>query len=223
MTTLAAASPGQINLYNPSLIPKREHFSARQIAAGVVVALLAMIAVAWWASAEMRTLRRAVAEQEKLRVIESARALAPPMLHGEAVPTPQEVAALEKALGSQQALVATRRAARDALKRGMAGPEAGPSALMRLLARTVPPQAWVTEVRAVGGRLDLTGKTLDPAAVDAWLDRLRASGLLADRPLPTMRVERIEAAAPSGLAASAYLFNISAALSHPFADDGARP
>lgn len=223
MTTLAATPLGQINLYNSSLLPKRENFSARQIAAGVIVAGVAMAAVAWWAALEARTLRREVADHVQHHAAKTARALAPPLLDGEPVPTPQQVAALEQGLQSKQALLQSRRAARDALKRGMAGLDGGPSALMRLIASSIPPPAWLTEVRVAGGRIDVTGKALDPAAVDGWLDRLRASGFLAEKPMPTVRVERIEAPAPLGRAPSTYLFSISATLSSPFADDGAQP
>lgn len=214
---------GQINLYNVSLIPKREQFSARQIVAGVVLAAVAMVAVALWSTLQMRSLRQEVAEQAKQLASRSARALAPPTLGGEAVPTPQEVAALEQALRNKQASLEARRAARDALKRGMAGPDSGPSALMRLVATSIPQAAWMTELRAVGGRIDLAGKALDPAAVDAWLDRLRASGFLAEKPVPTLRVERIEASEAAGRRAPAYAFDISATLASPLAHEGGQP
>jgi len=54
----ALASPlGQINLYNASLIPARELFSARLIVAWVVVAALLMVAIGWWAVIETSAAR----------------------------------------------------------------------------------------------------------------------------------------------------------------------
>lgn len=223
MNTLAAAPPRQINLFNPALLPKRESFSARQIAWGVLIAALAMAGIAWWAAREAGTLRREVAEQAKLLETATARALAPPVLDGKPVPSPEQVAALEKGLREKQAHLEARRAAREALKRGMAGPDAGPSALLRAIAGSIPAAAWVTEVRVVGARIDLSGRAIDPAAIHGWLDRLRASGFLAESPTPIVRVERMEAAAPSGRAATAYLFNISAELASPLADERAGP
>lgn len=221
MTT--AARLAQVNLYNASLVPKREQFSARQIAAGVILAALAMVAVAVWATLQMRTLRQEVDEQAKLLAGRAAGALAAPTVQGQSVPTPQEVAALEQALRSKQASLQARRAARDALKRGMAGPDSGPSALMRRIAESIPQEAWLTEIRAVGGSVELSGKTLDPEAVDTWLSRLRASGLLAETPAPTVRAERIETAEAAGRRAPAYTFGISATLANPLAQEGGQP
>lgn len=223
MTAPAAALPRQVNLYNAALLPKREQFSARQIAIGVIVAAVALTAVSWWAANEARTLRREVREQEKARAELTARAMLPATHDGRPVPTPQEVAALEQGLQGKVAALQSRKAALDALKRGMAGAEAGPSALMRLVATSIPPSAWVSEIRAAGNRVDIVGKALDPAEVDAWLARLRVSGLLAEDPMPTVRLERIEPPAPAGRNQAAYQFSLSAVLSSPFADEGARP
>ncbi len=211
----SVAAPQQINLYNPALLPAREQFSARQLVAWVVIAASAMAAIAWWAAGETRALRREMADQ-------AARAPAAP--GADAGPTPHQVAALETTLRGKQALLETRRTARDALKRGMAGPDSGPSAVMRRMADSIPPTAWLTELRAAGSRIDVSGRTLDPAAVDRWLDSLRASGLVATAPAPAVKLERIDApAGPSARAAQAYAFHISAALSSPFAEEGARP
>lgn len=220
MTTARLA---QVNLFNASLIPKREQFSARQIAAGVILAAVAMIAVAVWSTLQMRTLRHEVAEQARQLAGRSASALAAPTLQGQVVPTAQEVAALEQTLRGRQSSLQARRAARDALKRGMAGPDSGPSAVMRLIAESIPQAAWLTEIRAVGGSIELSGRTLDPEAVDAWLGRLRASGLLAERPAPSVRAERIETSEATGRRAPAYTFGISGTLANPLAQEGGQP
>lgn len=223
MTPNAMAPPRQINLYNASLLPKREQFSARQIATGAIVAAAAIAAVSWWAAKEASTLRREVAEHEKTRAARTALALAPPMVDGRPVPSPQELAAQEKALVDKGALLVARQAALEGMKRGTASAEAGPSALMRMVAGTIPPSAWLGEIRVAGSRIDIVGKALDPADVDAWLARLRATGFLAESPMPGVRLERIEAPAPAGRARGAYQFTLSAALASPFAEEGARP
>lgn len=220
MNAAVAMPPRQINLYNPALLPKREHFSARQIVVGVAAAGVAMAAIAWWAAREAEVLRREVAEQARQLESVAARAQAPPLLEGQPVPTPQQVAALEQAFRDRQALLEARRAAREALKRGMAGPDAGPSALMRMVATSIPAAAWLTEVRAVGSRIEVSGKAVDPAAVEGWLARLRTSGFLAETPVPTVRVERIEAPVPAGRALPTYLFSIAAELASPLAEEG---
>lgn len=223
MTASTASSLSQINLYNLSLLPTREIFSARLIVAWVAVAVILMLAVGWWAILETRSLSREVANTAAYQAAEKART-APTMIDGEALPTAEQVAARELALRNQQALLEARRAARDVLKRGVADEKGGPSVLMRAIAGSAPPQAWLTEVRVAGGRIDFTGKTLDPVAVTVWLDKLRTSGLLAAKPLPAVRVERVDLPQTTpARPASAYSFAISATLSSPFAEDGARP
>ena len=215
-----AATPLQVNLYNPALLPKRERFSARQIALGVIVAGAAMAAVSWWAFTQSMALRKEMAEQAQYRAAQTARAMVPPTLDGKPVPSPEEVAALEAALKGKYALLETRRAARDALKRGMASPDSGPSALMRLVATSIPREAWLTELRAAGSRLEVAGRATDPAAVEAWLARLRSSGFLAEKPAPALKLERMDAANAPARSAGAYTFNVSATLAAPLADEG---
>ena len=223
MTEIAAAPLRHINLYNPSLIPAREVFSARLIVAWVVVAAVSMAAIAWWAVLETRSVSREVSNQAARQTADRTRTV-PLMVDGKALPTPEQVAARELILRNQQVLLETRRAARDLLKRGVADDKGGPSALLREIANSMPPQAWLTEVRVAGGQVDFTGKTLDPVVVNSWVDRLRASGLLAVKPPPAMRIERVDLPPPAPARAfPVYTFAISAALSSPFVDDGGRP
>jgi Tfp pilus assembly protein PilN len=222
-TASVAPAPQQINLCNPSLLPKRESFTARHIIVWGVIASLAMAVLGWWASAQIQVLRREVAEQAARHASEKALAAVPRLASGEVAPTPQEVSALEQALRGKQSALEARRGVRDVLKRGLAGPNSGPSALLRLFAATLPPSAWLTEVRVAGARLEVVGKALDPAAVDHWLERVRTEGFLASTPMPAVRLERIDAPAPAGGVVPVYLFNVSAALASPFAEEGARP
>lgn len=243
MAELGGSPLRQINLYNDSLIPKREIFSARQLATWIVIAVIAMLVIAWWAVVETRKISAEVVSQASRQTVERARKAAV-LPAGETSPTPQQLAMGEQALRTQQAQLEARRGARDQLRVGIANDKRGPSALMRLIATTIPPQVWVTEIRVSGSKLDVIGKTLDPAAINVWLERLRMSTYVEAKPLPVVRVDRVDApgvapvAAPApafgvGLVAAAntpavsapvvHAFSITAALSSPFADDGARP
>jgi len=94
-----ATTPRHLNLYNPDLLPKRENFSARQIAVGVILAFLAMVAVAWWSLTESAALRKEMSEHAQYRAAQISRAMVPPMADGKPVPSPQQVAVLEQAHG----------------------------------------------------------------------------------------------------------------------------
>lgn len=203
----------QVNLYNPALRPARESFSARQLLAWVVIAALALGALGWWATRQARSLKDEIAGQ--------GGAGAPV---ADAGTSPQQVAAMEKALRERQAALAARIAARDGLKRGMAASGHGPSGLMQAIAQTLPAAAWITELRVAGSRIEAGGRTLDPAAVEGWLQRLRAAGFLAEADTPAVRVERMEAAAiPGAHGQATYSFHVTGTLAAAFADDGTRP
>lgn len=213
MASTIAAAPQQINLYNPALRPARETFSARQLTAWMVLAALAMGAVGWWATRELRELRREISGQP---------AGADP---AEAGPTPQQVATLERQLRERQALRDARQAARDTLRRGTVAAGSVPSAVLREVADSIPETAWLSEIKVAGARLEMSGRALDAGAVNAWLARMRSSGFLAPRPAAGVRIERLDAAAlPAGARGQAtYAFHLSASLGAPFADEGGRP
>jgi len=211
MSAVPFPSLQQLNLYDPSLLPPRHAFTVRQLLAWVLIAALALGVVAWWARGQIGSLRQEMAR-------EAARPHEP-----EAGPSAQQVAGLEQALHARTALLDARRAAREALERGMARPDAGPSAVLRSIADTIPPSAWLVELRVAGSHVDIRAKALDPAAVDAWLERLRASRFLAERPAPTLRLDRIDPPAGSTQSATVYGVLVSGTLEAPFADEGARP
>ena len=213
----------QINLYNVSLFPAREVFTARRISVGVVAAVLVMTAIGWWALAEKQRLSQEIASKAAARAAETARAELISAAGGAPL-TPPQLAALETTLNAQRATLTARRDARDLLRQGLATDQAGPSALMRLLATSAPTQAWLTDIRVGGSQLEVAGKTIDPAAVNAWLERLAASGYLSAKPMPSLRLDRVEAPAPPpGRAYPVYGFTIVGTLVSPLADEGGRP
>jgi Tfp pilus assembly protein PilN len=227
MSALAFSQKKQINLINVTLVPSKEVFTASRIVIGVIAALLTMIGIGWWAFSERQKLSQELARQAAARIAETARSqLAAGGIDGPV--TPQELASREQALKAQVATVAARKVVRDALKRGLATDKQGPSALLRTVASTIPADAWVTELRGEGSQFELIGRTLDPAAVSVWQERLTASGALAAAPMPVVKVERADAvsATPSAAAVRApavYTFSITGTLAAPFASERGRP
>jgi len=71
-------------------------------------------------------------------------------------------------------------------------PQAGHSHadLLRLLAQTTPATVWLQELRWNGQRLQLEGRTIEPASLQPWLARLAAHPLLQGQQLAAVRVER---------------------------------
>ena len=76
------------------------------------------------------------------------------------------------------------------MRKGMYQDGLGHSARLKLVASTIPAQVWITEVKASDAQLELTGYTLEPDALNAWIAKLSVSPLLQGQRLATARIER---------------------------------
>ena len=226
-----AVSATQINLFNPALLPPKRYFSARAVVGSVVLAIVAMAAVSWWATIEATKLRKQVAEQEARQGTETSRSLVDASLV-----RAQQITSLEQTLRSKQTYLEARRVLRDKLKRGMVTEVNAHSALMRLVAATIPEQVWLTELRVTGNRVEVAGRTLDPLAFNAWMVRLGNSVFFSAKPISMLRMENSEFAtgvpgSPAVAAATTmatrglpavYSFGITATPANPLDDEGGK-
>lgn len=177
----------QINLYSPIFLAPQRHFSARAMAQSLAVVGLALLALCAWAAWGGHALRheldglvaRDAQERERLMA-----ALAAPPASGPAL------TALDQELARLQADLAQRRHALDELGQGPATPHAGHAARLRLVAQTLPPAAWLTELKLADGHLELVGLTPQPEVLRPWLERLAHEPLAAGLPLAALKVER---------------------------------
>lgn len=117
--------------------------------------------------------------QKQLGLEASAVALSGPALANELQARRNELARLQLRLQQLQ---------RGVLKQG-----SGHAARLELVARSIPPTAWLTQLKLDNSRLELTGATLEPAALNVWLDELAASPLLKNQSLNAVKVERLPA------------------------------
>ncbi len=79
----------------------------------------------------------------------------------------------------------------DALHEGVFRPGEGHASRLALVARSIPPSAWVTLVKADAERLEVSGFTFNPAALNEWIDQLAASPLLAGQQLAAINVAKV--------------------------------
>lgn len=184
--------PQQINLYSPIFLVPRRHFSARAMAQSLAVVAVALAALCAWAIWGSLALRRELAEVLARGTQERAQLVAALAAQPASAPAP---AALNQEMARVQADLAQRRRALAEIEQGLATPQSGHAARLRLLARTVPPQAWLTELKLADGRLELTGLTQQPEVLRPWLERLAQEPLSAGLPLAALKVER---AGPEG-------------------------
>ena len=99
------------------------------------------------------------------------------------------------------------------MQRGLFRPGWGHSARLQLLAQSIPAQVWVTEVKADEGQLNVSGFTLEPAALNDWVAKLAASPLLQAQKLSTVQIDNTSAAltktaVPATAARAVWSFNL---------------
>lgn len=189
----------QINLCTPILLTEKRYFSAQ-----TMVQALAMIAVVgggllfywvWSLNAASGGFKATLAMQSReLEGLEAA------LKQGKAGAGSTD-ATLTQALQLRRTELQQREQLLAELQRGVFRPEWGHSARLLLLAQSIPSQVWVTEVKADDAQLEVSGLTLEPAALNDWVGRLAASPLLKNQKLATVKVESASAAQPAPVAA----------------------
>lgn len=211
--------PQQINLSSPLLLKEKHYFSARTMALALtfLVVVGGALCAGWvWnlqnaSKGYNDTMAAQARELASLQAaIQSAKASAAP-------PDPVLVQqAQERRRTAQQ-----RGQLLQALREGMFRPGEGHSDRLQLLASSIPAPVWVTEVKADASRFELTGFTLEPSALNVWVDKLSLSPLMRGLKLATVKVEstalaqlKVPAAAASTPAASSravWAFNLVSA------------
>jgi Tfp pilus assembly protein PilN len=179
--------PQQINLCTPLLLAPKRYFSAQTMAQALAVFLLvggALCATWVW------NLNRATAELLRLQTQQAAELAA---LKAAMVANATSAAPLSPALQAQvQGLRAKVQAQENvllALQQGRLVQGAAHSDRLALVSRSIPAPVWVTEVEADATRLEVTGYTLEPAALNDWVNRLALSPLMQGLRLATVKVQ----------------------------------
>jgi len=181
--------PQQVNLCTPLFLKQRHYFSARTMAEalGVFIALGGLLSAYWmWTLTTLTTgYQQTVAvNQREIERLQAAIRL------NKENSAPADAALVQELQARQEELARRERLLME-LKRGLLRDGHGHAARMQLIARTVPPQVWVTAVRADDIRLELSGYTLEPAALNRWMDSLAASPLLEGQKIAAVKVERV--------------------------------
>lgn len=188
--------PQQINLCNPIFLTQKRYFSASTMARslGVFVLLGGPLSAYWtWTLYALSAgYQHSVAgNQREIDRLQAA------IQVNRANAAPADAAQLQELQASQAELQQRELLLRE-LRRGLLREGYGHAARLQLVARSIPPQAWVTEIRADDLRLELSGYTQEPAALNGWVARLAESPLLEGQQLSVVKVERVAADARSG-------------------------
>jgi Tfp pilus assembly protein PilN len=179
--------PQQINLCSNLQRTQKQSFSAHTMAQalGVFVLLGGVLCATWlWNLQRVNagfsaTLDAQTRDIQGLKAaLEAARANAAPL----------NAAQLQQ-LQAQKAQLAQREKMLQALQQGLLQPGMGISDRLQLIAQTIPAPVWVTAVTVDNKRFEVSGFTLEPAALNEWVSRLSASVLMQGLKLATVQVE----------------------------------
>lgn len=194
--------PQQINLATPVLLSQKRYFSAQTmaIALGVFAVFGAAMSggLVWSLKTSSAGFTQTMASQTL--EVESLKAA---IQRSKASAAPAD-AALVQELQSKRKAVSQKEQLLAALKEGMFVPGEGHSDRLLLLARSIPQPVWLTQVKADPSRLEVSGFTLESAALNAWVERLADSPLMRGLKLASVKVDSTVApAAPATPAAGA--------------------
>ena len=186
----------QINLCNPIFLTQKRYFSASTMARslGVFVLLGGLLSGYWSWTLQSLSAGYQLSVNNNQREITRLQAA---IQANRANAAPADAAQVRD-LQARQAELQQRELLLLELKRGLLREGYGHAARLQLVARSIPPQAWVTEIRADDLRLELSGYTQEPAALNGWVARLADSPLLEGQQLSVVKVERVVNDARSG-------------------------
>lgn len=179
----------QINLCTPLFLIEERYFAAATVARALVVFVVLAGALlglgVWGLDVIVSGYQQSVASNQK--EVERLRAA---ITLNKANSAPADAALIQE-LQARQAELLQRQRLLGEMRRGLVREGWGHSARLQLLAQSIPAQAWVTGVKADEQRLELSGYTLDPASLNAWVARLSTSPLLDGQQLAVVKVERV--------------------------------
>jgi hypothetical protein len=176
----------QINLFNPAFQPQKQVLSSATIAlaVGVVIAGIAILAVAGkFETAELQQQASSGASQLEKRQERLATA------NREFIPR-QKDATLEAQIAEANTQLAAMRHISGALSRGELGDTSGFAGYFKALARQSAQGLWLTGVTvgAGGAQIGIKGRTVDPAMVPGYLNRLTHEPLMRGKSFASLQI-----------------------------------
>lgn len=207
----------QINLCTPILLTQKRYFSAATMVQALLVFGILGAGLCAYGLSGIRTasdgLNVALARQaQELASLQNALA----QTRTNNGPTP---AALVQELSARRDELRQREKLLAELQRGLLRPGFGHSARLQLVAQTIPAKVWLTEVSSDEGRLEVSGFTLEPPALNEWVDKLSRSPLLSGQSLAAIKVE---SARNTAAAVPVWSFSLVSAAGRS-ASEGAKP
>lgn len=182
--------PQQINLCAPILLTQKRYFSAQTMAQALAIFTLVGGALAAYGVWSLNTASDGFRKTLDTQALE-LKSLQTAIEQNKVGAGPAE-AVLTQDLQARKVELLQRQAVHSELQRGLFKPGWGHAARLQLLAQSIPAKVWITEVRADDSQLQVSGLTLEPAALNDWVARLAVSPLLQGQKLATVKVENMK-------------------------------
>lgn len=177
----------QINLCSPIQLSQKQSFSAKTMAQAlcVFVVLGGALCASWVWNLHKTSADYAQTVEKQSREIDTLKAA---LNTARSDATPQGSAMLAQLQAKRQELV-QREQLLFAAQEGLLRPGMGHSDRLALVARSIPQPVWVSAIKADSSRFEISGFTLEPAALNEWVARLGTSPLLRGLKLSNVQVE----------------------------------
>lgn len=177
----------QINLSTPILLSQKKYFSANTMAIslGLFLLLGSVLCAAWvW------NFHRGIAAMEatvggqakELEDLKSAIALSKTNIGPVSPALLEQLAQLRSTIGQREELLL-------ALQDGTLRTGFGHSDRLAWVASSIPAPVWIAEVAMDGTRFDVGGFTLEPSALNDWVNKLASSPVMSGLKLGAIKVE----------------------------------
>ncbi len=194
--------PQQINLCTPILLTQKRYFSARTMAIALAVFLVlgGALCGAWLWNLDRGSAAFNQSISAQARDVVSLKAA---IQLSQANAAPVDPALLAQ-LQIRRNAVVQREQLKEALVEGMFRPGWGHSDRLTWVARSIPAPVWITDVRMDSTHFEVSGFTLEPAALNDWVDKLSVSPLMQGLKLATVKVEQATATTVTVPSAAAF-------------------
>jgi hypothetical protein len=191
----------QINLLNPALVPRKQHFSAVAMVQALFVLVVGALAIYAYEVRQNRVLAALAADTDRqitARRDQLMRFTKEFSQQGASRTLADELARAEGRLQARLALLSD-------MQTGVGGDAQGYSRYLAALARQDVPGVWLIGL-AVGGKsneLVIRGRALESASVPAYIGALNREAPLAGRPVGELRLDAKDTTGAAAKAAEA--------------------
>lgn len=189
--------PQQINLFNPAFLPQKKVLTAPMMGIALLVLVAGIAALAMSLQARTARMQQEAGEGAEQLAKKQARLAS---VNAEFAPRTKSVE-LEAQILDAEAQLAALRHVSGVLQRGELGSTDGFAGYFKAFARQSVPGLWLTGVTVAGNDVGIKGRTLDPASVPAYINRLTGEPLLQGKSFASLQIgqaEKLETAGADG-------------------------